>query len=64
MAAIVERAQVRGELGKEIDAETAYAFIAGPLHNRMYVQGETLTSAFQRTVATGALAAILAVASQ
>ena len=64
MAAIVERAQARGELGKEIDAETAYAFIAGPLHNRMYVQGETLSAAFRRTVATGALAAILAVASQ
>jgi len=63
MAAIVERAQARGELGKEIDAETAYSFIAGPLHNRMYVQGETLTAAFQRTVAAGAFAAIVAVAS-
>ena len=64
MAAIVERAQARGELGSAIDAATALAFIAGPLHNRMYVQGEALTASFQRTVANGALAAILAVAGE
>lgn len=63
MAAIVERAQVRGELGASIDAETAIAFIAGPLHHRMYVQGKPLGPAHRRTVAAGALAAMLAVAS-
>lgn len=63
MAAIVERAQFRGELGAAIDAETAFAFIAGPLHNRMYVQGEKLTPVYLQDVAKGALAAILAVAS-
>ena len=63
MGAIVERAQARGELGPSIDAETAFAFIGGPLHNRMYVQGKTLTAAYQRTVAEGALAAITAVAA-
>lgn len=64
MAAIVERAQLRGELGASIDAETAYAFIGGPLHNRMYVQGKPLSAAFQRTVATGAFAAMIAVAAE
>lgn len=63
MAAIVERAQARGELGVGIDAATAFAFIAGPLHNRMYVQGEPLTPSFQTTVATGAFAAIVAAAA-
>jgi len=63
MKAIVERAQARGELGPSIDAETAFAFIGGPLHNRMYVQGKPLTAAYQRTVAEGALAAITAVAA-
>ena len=63
MAAIVDRAQKRGELGADIDAATAFAFIGGPLHNRMYVQGESLTAAFQRKVAIGALAAMIAVAS-
>lgn len=63
MGAIVERAQARGELGPSIDAETAFAFIGGPLHNRMYVQGKPLTAAYQRTVAEGALAAITAVAA-
>lgn len=63
MAAIVERAQNRREIGVNIDAATAFAFIGGPLHNRMYVQGESLTAAFQRKVAAGALAAMIAVAS-
>lgn len=63
MGAIIERAQNRGELGAAIDAETAVAFIAGPLHNRMYVQGKTLTAAFERTVAAGALAAMIAIAA-
>lgn len=63
MGAIVERAQARGELGPSIDAETAFAFIGGPLHNRMYVQGKPLTAAYQRTVAEGAIAAITAVAA-
>ena len=62
MGAIIQRAQQRGELGAAIDAETAMAFISGPLHNRMYVQGKALTLAFQRTVATGALAAMVAIA--
>jgi hypothetical protein len=63
MAAIVERAQHRGELGADIDAATAFAFIGGPLHNRMYVQGESLSGPFQRKVSAGALAAMIAVAS-
>lgn len=63
MGAIIERAQDRGELGTAIDAETAIAFISGPLHNRMYVQGKALSAAFERTVATGALAAMVAIAA-
>lgn len=63
MAAIVERAQARGELGPSIDAETAIAFVAGPLHHRMYVQGKPLGPAYRRTVMSGALAAMLAVAN-
>ncbi len=63
MAAIVERAQARGELGPSIDAETAIAFVAGPLHHRMYVQGKPLGPAYRRTVTSGALAAMLAVAN-
>lgn len=63
MGAIVDRAQARGELGPHIDAETAIAFIAGPLHHRMYVQGKPLGPSFRRTVAAGALAALSAVAT-
>ena len=63
MGAIIERAQQRGELGASIDAETAVSFIAGPLHNRMYVQGKALSATFERTVATGALAAMIAIAA-
>lgn len=64
MGAIVERAQARGELGPSIDAETAFAFIGGPLHNRMYVQGKPLSASYQRTVAAGAFAAMIAVAAE
>lgn len=63
MGAIVERAQARGELGPSIDAETAFAFIGGPLHNRVYVQGKPLSASYQRTVAAGAFAAMIAVAA-
>lgn len=63
MASIVERAQKRQELGPNIDAETAIAFVAGPLHHRMYVQGKTLSASFQRTVSIGAFAAMQSIAS-
>lgn len=62
MASIIERAQQRGELGPNVDAETAFAFIGGPLHHRMYVQGKTLNSSYRRTVSSGALAAIVVIA--
>lgn len=58
MAAIIQRAQHRSEIGTAVDAETAFAFVAGPLHHRMYVQGKPLTPSYRRTVATGAVAAI------
>lgn len=63
MASIVERAQRRGELGPNVDAETAFAFIGGPLHHRMYVQGKTLNASYRRTVSSGALAAIVVIAA-
>lgn len=63
MASIVERAQARGELGPNVTAETAFAFIGGPLHHRLYVQGKPLTTAYRRTVSSGALAAMTVIAA-
>lgn len=63
MASIIQRAQQRGELGPAIDAETAFAFIGGPLHHRLYVHGKALDASYRRTVSSGALAALTVIAA-
>lgn len=62
LSSIIRRAQSRGELGADIDAKVAMAFVSGPLHNLRYVQGEELTADRITRVASGALAAITAIA--
>lgn len=62
MAGIVERAVARGELGSNPGVEVATAFVTGPIHHWVYVQGQVPTPAFERTVVVGALAALRAVA--
>lgn len=62
MASIVERAIVRGEVGADLDPNDAIAFLAGPLHHRVYVQGRVADRAYRRTVTSGALAALMEIA--
>lgn len=62
MAGIVGRAVARGELGSDPGVEVATAFVTGPIHHWVYVQGKQPTPAFERTVVTGALAALRAIA--
>jgi AcrR family transcriptional regulator len=62
MAGIIERAVARGELGDGLGVDVATAFVTGPLHHWVYVQGRTPDVRMQRTVVTGALAALSAIA--
>ncbi len=62
MGNILRRALERGELGEDPGVEVATAVILGPLHHRVYVQGQRPDDAFVATVVTGAVAALLAIA--
>lgn len=62
MGRIIERAVDRGELGAGLGVDVATAFVTGPLHHWVYVQGQVPTSEYQRTVLVGALAALRAIA--
>lgn len=63
MAGIVERAVTRGELASDPGVEVATAFVTGPIHHWVYVQGKQPTAAFERSVVAGSVAALRAVAS-
>ena len=62
MAGIIGRAVARGELGSDPGVEVTTAFVTGPIHHWVYVQGQQPTAAFERTVVVGALAALRAIA--
>lgn len=62
MAGIIERAVTRGELGDGIGVDVATAFVTGPMHHWVYVQGRTPDARMQRTVVRGALAALAVIA--
>lgn len=62
MAGIVRRAVARGDLGTDPGVDVATAFVIGPIHHWVYVQGKQPTREFQRTVVDGSLAALRAIA--
>lgn len=62
MAGIIGNAVARGELGSDPGVEVTTAFVTGPIHHWVYVQGKPTTPEFERTVVTGALAALRAIA--
>ncbi len=62
LAAILEQARARGELGAGLSAEVAVSFVAGPLHHRVYVLGQPISPSFLRSTVAAALAALLALA--
>lgn len=59
---IMIRARDRGELGGRLSPAVAYGFVAGPIHQRVQVQGDGATPAFLKSVAVGSAAAIRALA--
>lgn len=46
LAAILERAQVKGELSSLPDVEECWDFLAGPIHHRLLIRGESFTGEF------------------
>ncbi|MCU1393320.1 MAG: TetR family transcriptional regulator [Ilumatobacteraceae bacterium] len=59
---ILRRARKRGDIGNGIDTSVAYSFISGPINHRMYSLREPVTPQFCRTVVTGVVAALSAIA--
>jgi AcrR family transcriptional regulator len=43
LGAILERAQVKGELGSLPAVEECWDFVAGPIHHRLLIRGESFT---------------------
>lgn len=62
LQAILERARARGDLGGGLGAEVAMSILAGPLHHRAFVLGQPIRPAFVRSVLTGGIAALQALA--
>lgn len=46
MGVILERAQERGELGSLPDIEECWDYIAGPIHHRLLIRGESFTAQY------------------
>lgn len=59
---VLQLAQLRGEIGADLDLETALAMILGPFTHRKLVERQPVTPEFRRTVLTGAIAALRATA--
>lgn len=62
MNGIIERAVARKELSQKIDSYLAMSFLSGPMHQRVYLQGQALTPTFLKQVTVGAIAAMQAIA--
>ncbi|HEY6530986.1 MAG TPA: TetR-like C-terminal domain-containing protein, partial [Acidimicrobiales bacterium] len=59
---ILDRARARGELGEQVSADVAMAFLAGPLYNRRAITQRPVSAAFVRTIAHGVVGALRTVA--
>lgn len=59
---ILDQARARNELGAGASANVAISFVSGPLHHRVHVMGDAITTPFLRSTVTAALAALRALA--
>ncbi|MEZ5203121.1 MAG: TetR/AcrR family transcriptional regulator [Acidimicrobiales bacterium] len=62
MRTVLQLAQLRGEISRDLDLDTAIAMIVGPLSHRRLVERKEVTPEFKRTIVTGAIAALRATA--
>ena len=59
---MLQLAQMRGEIGADLDLETALAIVTGPFTFRRLVEGKEVTPAFAETVLVAAIAGLRATA--
>ena len=59
---VLQLAQMRGEIGADLDLETALAIVTGPFTFRRLVEGKEVTPAFAETVLVAAIAGLRATA--
>ena len=59
---VLQLAQLRGEIGADLDLETALAIVTGPFTFRRLVEGKEVTPAFAETVLVAAIAGLRATA--
>jgi AcrR family transcriptional regulator len=59
---VLQLAQLRGEIGRDLDLDTAIAMVVGPLSHRRLVERLAVTPEFKRTVVLGAVTALRATA--
>lgn len=62
MRTVLQLAQLRGEIGRDLDLDTAMAMIIGPLSYRRLVERREVTPEFKATVVRGAVVALRATA--
>lgn len=62
MRTVLQLAQLRGEIGRDLDLDTAMAMIIGPLSYRRLVERRDVTPEFKATVVRGAVVALRATA--
>jgi AcrR family transcriptional regulator len=60
---VLQLAHLRGEIGHDLDLDTAIAMIVGPLSHRRLVERRAVTPEFKRTVVLGAVTALRATAA-
>lgn len=60
---VLQLAQLRGEIGRDLDLDIALAMVVGPFTYRRLVEQREATPEFIETVLTGAIAALRATAS-
>jgi len=62
MRTVLQLAQLRGEIGRDLDLDAAIAIIVGPLSYRRLVERKEVSVEFKATVLRGAVAALRATA--
>ncbi len=64
MRTVLQLAQLRGEIGRDLDLDTAMAMIIGPMSHRRLVERREITPEFKAEVLRGAVTALRATADQ
>lgn len=63
MRTVLQLAQLRGDIGKDLDLDTAIAMIVGPLTYRRLVERREVSAEFKETVLRSAIAGLRATAA-